>query len=131
MFSFISNDMLALIVISFMVNSTIYLQYDLDAKFSYTAVVQYLGKKVSEPTFAFMKTRENEREFSLREGGWEIEISSTSSDLMLVSILMWIMYLAISGCLPSQGSQGKVRQFTLPLEKSGNLVTSRGKVSEF
>ena len=58
-------------------------------------MVQYLGKKVSEPTFAFMKTRENEREFSLKEGGWEIEISSTSSDLMLVSILMWIMYLAI------------------------------------
>ena len=23
------------------------------------------------------------------------------------------------GCLPSQGSQGKVREFTLPLEKSG------------
>ena len=94
-------------------------------------MVQYLGKKVSEPTFAFMKTRENEREFSLKEGGWEIEISSTSSDLMLVSILMWIMYLAISGCLPSQGSQGKGREFTFSLEKLGNFVKSQGKVREF
>ena len=34
-------------------------------------------------------------------------------------------------CLASQVSQGKVREFILFLEKSGNLVKSRGKVREF
>ena len=30
-----------------------------------------------------------------------------------------ILPLLITGYLPRQGSQGKVREFTLPLEKSG------------
>ena len=32
-----------------------------------------------------------------------------------------------TGCLPSQGSQGKVREFTLPLEKSGEFSEKLGK----
>ena len=37
----------------------------------------------------------------------------------------------VSGCLPSQGSQGKVREFTLPLEKSGNVREFSGKSGNF
>ena len=33
---------------------------------------------------------------------------------------------AYTRCLPSQRSQGKVREFTLSPEKSGNLVKNQG-----